>query len=145
MSTYTDEQLIDLLGVVGISEYKAAPEWSLPKLDAWIARLRDLSDGEFYDVAQSAIYESALCNRFRGNYEHVHCMATACYHESERRHQLAGHSKDCHGPTLYHRAHSDLMRDHGYTPSPDGVCVCGSGLSGHGVESADGVGGEQRG
>lgn len=122
--TFTDEQLIDLIGVVGIGEYKGAAEWALPKLDAWIGGLRDLTDEEFGTECQAAIYESALCNRFRGNYEHIHCMATACFHESRRRHMAAGHDRDCNGPSLYSRAHATVMRDHGYTPTADGTCDC---------------------
>lgn len=111
-------------GLVAEREYAAAPDWDKPKLAEWLAYLPSLSDAAFLDHAAGAIYDSALANRFRGNWEGTHCRATAAYGEAKRRHLAAGHSEDCQGPTLYSNAHARIMREHGYSPSPDGTCTC---------------------
>ena len=128
MATMADEQLTDLIGVVALGEYQNAPEHARPKLDAWITTLRDLSDEDFMRVARSAIYDSALTANWQGNWNAEHCKASACFHESRRRLVLAGHDRGCSGPSLYSRAHSQVMREHGYQPTADGECGC-SGVS----------------
>jgi hypothetical protein len=128
MATMTDEQLKDVIGVVALDEYRTAPDHAKPKLDAWFATLRDLSDEDFLREARSAIYSSAQVASWRGNWDAEHCKASACYHESCRRLVLAGHERDCRGVSLYSRAHSELMREHGYQPTADGECEC-SGVS----------------
>lgn len=124
MTTMTDDELKDAIGVVALDEYRGAPDFEKPKLNAWIGTLRDLSDDEFLTVARSAIYHSALTASWRGNWNADHCRASACYHESRRRLVLAGHDRDCRGQSLYSRAHSELMCEHGYAPTAAGVCEC---------------------
>lgn len=127
MSNQTSVDLVDLIGAVAAREYDAARPSTRPALDAWIGKLRDLTDEELFEDTKYRIYESANCGRFRGNFEDVHCMATATYHEAKRRHHAAGHRKDCKGPTIYGRAHASVMREHGYKPSPSGTCTCATG------------------
>ncbi len=124
--TLTDDDLRDILGPVGFGEYEAAADWAKPKLREWAAKLGDLSDDDFLGEAASAIHGSALMQSFRGNYEHEHCKATACYKEAQRRHLAAGHSDDCHGDTIYSRAHASVMRSQGHTPREARDCTCGA-------------------
>ncbi len=124
--TITDTELADILGPVGIGEYEAAPEWAKPKLRDWAEKLGSLSDEDFFAEAASAIHGSALMQSFRGNYEHEHCKATAAFKEAQRRHCGAGHTSDCHGDTIYSRAHTSVMRGQGHTPSDPSPCSCGA-------------------
>lgn len=132
-TAFTDEQLIELIGPVGIDEYKAASESARPKLDQWVGALRDLSDDELYAECRRWIYEGALVQRFtRMNFEDVHCRGTACFFESRRRARLAGHEDHCAGPTIYSRAYADVTRDAGYPGmGSTGTCECAasSGVS----------------
>ena len=111
-------------GPVAAQEFEAARDTVKPGLLVWLASLRTMTDDEFRDACESAIYASASVARFRGNFEDDHCKATACFSESRRRLVLAGHSDDCRGPSVYSRAHASLMRSHGYQPTGDGVCEC---------------------
>jgi hypothetical protein len=124
VKTLTDAQLIDLIGHGGAAEYKAAHPSTKADLDTWIAKLRDLTDEELFEDAEMRIYDSANMGRFRGNYEDIHCKATAVFHEARRRHRAAGHDERCAGPTIYSRAHAAVMREHGYEPFTEGTCTC---------------------
>lgn len=122
LSTWTG--LAALVGLVAAGEYDAAKDVYKPRLLEWARSLAAMDDGEFARETRSAIYESALCSRFGSGWDHEHFKASACYHESERRHHAAGHSEDCRGETIYSRAHSRLMREHGHTPTEPGQCRC---------------------
>ena len=124
--TITDDALRDILGPVGWGEYEASPDWAKPKLREWAERLGEMSDNVFLAEAASAIHGSALMQSFRGHYEHEHCKATACYKEAQRRHRRAGHAEDCHGDTIYARAHANVMRSQGHTPREPSRCSCGA-------------------
>lgn len=126
MKTITETELRDIVGPVAFGEYEGASDYYKPNLMAWASELRTLSDDEFMHETVSAIYGSALVNSWRGNWEHEHFKASACHTEAKRRHVAAGHSEDCRGETAYGRAHTQLMRDHGYTPQPHVDCTCGS-------------------
>lgn len=132
MSTFTDEQLTDLIGVVGVGEYKVAAEHARPKLDEWIAALRELSDDELFSECRRWIYEGALVQRFqRMNFEDVHCRGTACFFESRRRHRAAGHEDRCGGPSIYSRAYAAVTTDAGYPGmGSTGECECPTFVSG---------------
>lgn len=122
------EVLVDLIGPVAFREYEAAPESTKPQLRAWARQLRDLSDRDFASEAASAIHGSAVMNSYRGNAEHVHCKASAVYHEAIRRHVAAGHDRDCRGDNLYSRAFRSVWRSQGYDTAayaPD-ACDCGA-------------------
>lgn len=106
-------------------EFDSSPDWAKPDLLEWFGKVRAMSDWELSCETQGCIYDSALANKFRGNWNHTHMKATVCYDESQRRLREAGHEKGCHGPTLYSEAHARVMRDHGYTPTADGECHCG--------------------
>lgn len=137
MLTFTDEQLTDLIGVVGLREYQAAAEHARPKLDEWIGALRDLSDDDLYGECRRWIYEGALVQRFqRMNFEDVHCRGTACFFESRRRRRLAGHGDNC-GQSIYNRAYSAATRDAGYPGmGSTGECECPAFASGASDSSA---------
>jgi hypothetical protein len=117
--------ILDQYGPIVRQEYDGAEEWAKPEILTWLTALPCLSSQEFRDECERWIYEAALVNRFRGNWDHVHVKATACYEDAERRNVLAGHAEDCRGPSIYTKAHAAVMRSHGYTPTPAGECVCG--------------------
>ncbi len=120
----TREEVDGLVGGIAAGEYESAPEYAKAELSDWLRTVRDLSDEDLAAECRRWIYEGALVQRFRMNFDHIHCRATACYSESARRLTLAGHERHCHGPSIYSRAHASTMRDHGYQPSPEGTCVC---------------------
>lgn len=125
--TYDLSTLETALGPITAREFDAAKEYAKPTLWDWLLTVPNLSDDELYHAARSAIYESALvirsANRF--NFEHVHCKATACYSEAERRLKLESHDENCRPSGIYGRAHADVMIDHGYEPSsPVRRCTC---------------------
>ena len=124
MSDLTHDELVDLIGTVGAGEFENSPDYAKPELTEWIRKLRDLSDKELFAESRHWVYEGALVQRFRTNFDHIHCKGTACFHESRRRLMLAGHDKGCAGPSIYSRAHATVMRDNNYTPSPEGTCAC---------------------
>jgi hypothetical protein len=124
--TITDDQLQEILGPVGWGEYEASEDWAQPKIRAWAETLANLSDDDFRAEAASAIHGSALMQSFRGNYEHEHCKATACFKEAQRRHISAGHTKYCRGTTIYSQAHNDVRRSQGYRPADPSDCTCGA-------------------
>lgn len=121
----TSKEIADLVGPVAAQEFDNANDHYKPGLLDWARKLQQLSDEDFYKECVRSIYDSALGARFRGNWEHEHFKASACYHESERRHhEVNGHAKDCHGDTLYSRAHRQLMREHQYETRPPTDCTC---------------------
>lgn len=121
---YDQDKLLQLAGIVGAGEFNATYEGRKAHLWAWLTELPNLTNQELFDEAKYCIYDSASCGRFRGNFEDVHCRATACYKEAGRRHVAAGHAEDCRGETIYSRAHAANMWDHGYTPTASGECHC---------------------
>jgi hypothetical protein len=114
-------------GPIAAQEFEGAGDAHKPRLSEWLDALPDLSDEDFFWQAASAIHDSAQANSFRGNWEHDHCKATAAHSESERRHQAAGHAKDCTGDTIYSRAFAQVWREQGHSPSayPSRPCGCG--------------------
>lgn len=114
-------------GPVAEREFDGAADYEKQKLTEWLEKLPTLDDDEFFRVAQSAIYGSAQVASWRGNWEAEHCRATAVFSDAKRRHRETGHDEDCRGETLYGKAHSKLMREHRYTPSPAGECHCDLG------------------
>lgn len=120
---FTDEQLTELIGPVGLGEYKAAADHARPELDQWIGALRNLSDEDLFGECRRWIFEGALVQRFRMNFADVHCRGTACWFEARRRARLAGHEDAC--STIYSRAYSAAVRDQGYPGmASEDVCVC---------------------
>jgi hypothetical protein len=113
-----------IVGPVAVREFDNADDHYKPGLIDWARNLVGLTDDEFADVAARAIYNSALVGSFRGNWEHDHFKATACFTEANRRHVAAGHAEDCRGDTLYGMAYARVLRENGHTPSEPGVCTC---------------------
>ncbi|MEV4672801.1 hypothetical protein AB0K34_14185 [Actinomadura sp. NPDC049382] len=117
--------IVDIVGPVAIGEFDNAKDHYKPGLIEWASKLPTLSDQAFLTECTRAIYESALVSRFRGNWEHEHFKASACYTDAKRRHAAAGHSPECNASTLYGRAHALAMRSAGHTPRPLTGCTCG--------------------
>ncbi len=113
-----------IVGPVAAHEFANASDHYKPGLIDWARNLPTLSDDEFTNLTASAIYDSALVSRFRGNWDHDHFKASACYTEAKRRHVAAGHDKDCRGATWYSLAHDRVMREQGHRPSPPSPCNC---------------------
>lgn len=127
--TYDLSVLETALGPITAREFDGADDYAKPALWEWLLEIVNLTDDELYHASKHCIYESALVNRFstRVNFEHVHCKATACYSEAERRLKLEHHADDCRPSGVYGRAHADVMRDYGYEPSsPVRPCTCGA-------------------
>lgn len=141
-STYDLSVLEAALGPITAREFDNAADYAKPELWVWLLAIADLTDDELYHASKHCIYESALVNRFshRVNFEHVHCKATACYSEAERRLKLEGHAEDCRPSGIYGRAHADTMRDQGYEPSqPVRPCTCGIRYGDHRGETPSNV------
>lgn len=124
MSKYPDKELLELTGIVGYHEFESAPEYAQAKLRERLVALTELDDDDFVSEARVAIYNSALVNRFRGNWNHDHCYATACYHQSELRRLAAGHLENCRAQTLYTRAYDEVTRQHGMQIREYPPCEC---------------------
>lgn len=124
MSDLTREQVAEIVGPVGVDEFDTAPDYAKAELTEWVRVLRDLSDDALGAESRHWIYESALVGGSRRNFNHIHCKATACYHESRRRQMAAGHEKYCHGPSIYNRAYAAVLRGEGHTPPAEGTCAC---------------------
>lgn len=121
---YPDKELLDLTGRVAYREFENAPDWSKEELRARLVELTQLTDDEFVRAAKSAIYDSALMQRFHGNHENTHCLATACYYQSELRKMVAGHDVDCQAETLYSRAYNTIISQHGMERLEHPMCEC---------------------
>lgn len=124
MSQFPDKELLELTGIVGYGEFESAPEHAKEDLRRKLVALTQLDDEDFVEEAGSAIYNSALVSRFRGNWNHDHCYATACYHQSELRKAAAGHLDDCRARTLYSRAYDEVTRQHGMLVRDYPPCEC---------------------
>lgn len=122
----TDSSAIaDIVGPVAIGEFDNAKDHYKPDLIDWALKLPSLTDDRFLDACARAVYEAALVSRFRGNWDHEHFKASACFHEAKRRHTAAGHSSDCRASTLYGQGHARAMREAGHTPPTLTGCTCG--------------------
>lgn len=119
-----DTSIVDQFGPIVRQEFDRADEWYQPGIVKWLGTLTELTDAELQAQSEYWIYESASVNRFRGNWDHIHVKATACFNEAERRLVQAGHGKDCHAPSIYSRAHAAVMRSQRHEPSPEGTCTC---------------------
>lgn len=121
---YPDKELLALTGHVGYREFEDSVEHAKDELRKKLIALTEMSDEDFVFEARSAIYDSALVSRFRGNWEADHCYATACYHQSELRKIAAGHLEDCRARTLYSRAYDEITRQHGMETREYPPCEC---------------------
>ncbi len=117
-------------GPVAEREFDNAPDHAKPKLAQWLDSLASLSDEDFTAEAASAIHGSALVNRWRGNWDHEHCKASAAHGESERRWKAAGHSEDCTGSTLYEVGFRRAWLSQGHSPDAYQIRPCDCGVEG---------------
>lgn len=116
-----------IAGIVARGEFDRSPASKQPELYAWLQDLPELSDKKLYDECRKWIYESALCGRFRGNFEDVYCRCTAVFHVADARIKAEGHAEGCRPSGIYGRAHADAMIAEGFTPSQDvRPCTCGA-------------------
>lgn len=116
--------ILDQFGPIVRQEFEAADERYRLEILEWLATLAPMSDEELQAEAEYRIYDSASSQRFRGNWEHIHVKATACYDESVRRLLAQGHGRFCSAPSVYGRAYNAVMRSHGYAERPEGKCNC---------------------
>lgn len=119
------QSIADIVGPVAVNEFNSASNHYKPGLIKWATALPSLSDEQFLRECTRAIYDSALVGKFRGNWEHEHFKASACFTDAKRRHRAAGHSADCKASTLYGQAHARAMREAGHTPPALTGCTCG--------------------
>lgn len=128
MTTVDLDTILDIIGPVAYREFENAADAHRPALVEWILTLPRLDDDQFRDEAAMAIHGSALVNSFRGNWDHEHCKASACFHESNRRHVAAGHTEDCGGDTIYDAAFRNVWCSQGHRASayPPKPCTCGA-------------------
>ncbi len=115
-------------GPIAEQEYDSVDDAHRPALDRWLDALPALPDDEFLHAAASAIHDSALAERFRGNWNHDHCRATAAFNDARRRHRAAGHADSCTGDTLYAEAHRKVWIEQGHSADayPPRPCDCGA-------------------
>lgn len=116
------EEIMNLAGPVGLSEFESARESTRPKMLAFVRSLASMDDRQFQVTAESAIAGSCVMASYRGNAEHIHFEATAAYHQSVRRHVGAGHDERCRA-SLYNRAYVRIGRRNGYLVGPTN-CNC---------------------
>lgn len=124
-SKYPDRELLELTGYVGYGEFEVAPNHAKERLRVKLRELPALSDEHFVDVTEDAIHLSVLMSRFDRNWNHIHCCATARYHQSELRKVMAGHLKDCRARSLYSTAYENVARQQGIGVRDDyPACEC---------------------
>lgn len=127
MDTLTDDELTALVGSVAAIEFRNAKEWHRAEMTDYARTLPTLTDYDLFDRTESAIFGSALAMRFaRGNWEHEHFKASACFYESTRRSKLAGHRDNC-TDTIYSHAYDAVMRSFGLAPYASSPCTCETG------------------
>lgn len=120
----TDEELNEIIGPLAMNYYTSGPEYAHKEVKSFARSIREADDNEFVTMTSGAILESAMVNSFRGNFGHLHAMADGAAHEADRRHQAAGHDKECRGDNLYSVAYARAYRSQGHTPSDPVPCSC---------------------
>ncbi|MFB7858918.1 hypothetical protein [Rhodococcus qingshengii] len=120
----TDEELNDIIGPMAMQYYTSGPEYAEEEVKSFARSIREADDNEFVDMTSRAILESARMGSFRGNFNHLHAMADGAAHEANRRHQAAGHDKECRGDNLYNVASARAYRSQGHTPRDPVPCSC---------------------
>lgn len=125
MAGVTEEDLESFVSTVSMNGYRQAPKSDQPKILEWVAELQQMSDKDFVTECASKILDSAIMNRFsRINGWGAHARADICADEADRRHQLAGHSVDCRGATLYSEGYNAARQSQGYPREPLSPCTC---------------------
>lgn len=123
-SSGNDIEAIVALGPVCVREYDHALPRYQPDMVSYAASLSAMADQELLVAAEDAIYTSALVSRLKGNWEHDHFKASACYSESERRAAAAGR-QGCARHSIYDRAYRRAFETGtGQRPGPVPVCTC---------------------
>lgn len=118
-----EAELASFVGQVAVTEFRAARECYHDELLTFARTLPILDDIRLQSITESAIFSSALMSGFRGNHNHVHFKATACFHECQRRHRVGGHRDDC-AHDIYTRAHDAVMMSQGYEVRTHEPCTC---------------------
>lgn len=111
-------------GPVVAREFTSAEPGDRAGVLEFLDRLPDLDTREFLDQAEHAIYTSSLMSGFRGNWQHEHAKASACYTESCRRAEAAGRNPSCDRHALYSQAYRRVSISQGYGPGPRSECSC---------------------
>lgn len=106
--------IASLFGAVAADEFRSAHEEYKAALLIWAENLRRLTDTQLIDETESAIYQSALVNSWRGNHQHIRFRCTACNRECERR-DNAEHAEGCPARgNRYQRAYNRAVRGAGH-------------------------------
>jgi hypothetical protein len=117
-------EAIATLGPVCVREYDNALPRYRPDLVNYASALSKMTDQELMVAAEDAIYTSALVSRFKGNWEHDHFKASACYSESERRAAASGR-QGCVRHSIYDRAYRRAFESGtGQKPGQMPGCTC---------------------
>ena len=93
-------------------------DWALPALLANLAALPGLSDTALINKTADAIMAAVVSS----GYDDRDVLASACYEESLRRQQTAGHHSNC-GSGVYAQAYASAVRSQGHF-SESVVCGC---------------------
>lgn len=117
-------ELEPIVGQVALRELESAKPIYTDSLITWARLLHTISDPALIAECESTIYDSALAQSFRGNWEHAHFKASACYTEARRRHIASGHTDECRGDTLYSKGYGRVMRSEGHAVRPAVSCTC---------------------
>lgn len=105
---------------IAADEWERAKESGRPEMAAKMAEFANCyNDAEFVELVSAAVYESALCSRFKGNWEHVHAVCTFAWEEAQRRPKAK-----CSRHSLYARGHRKSMMSAGHDPGPAPDCTC---------------------
>lgn len=127
---YNLDLLVATVGPTAAREFDQSTENCKADLWVWLTEtLPTLPDTQFVAAASYAIHDSANVGRFRGNFEAVHCKASACYGESQRRHTVSHPDEDCNASSLYDRAYNMTVRDAGHSQMASDLrpCTCATG------------------
>lgn len=118
-----------LYGPIARQEYQHAPSSTRAHLMAYAQRLGTLNAEDFVTFTETAILDSAITGRFRGNFSAEHCKATMCHAEDRRRQVAAGHDEWCSNGSLYQRAYNAVVRNQGHPQlaSITTTCDCTAG------------------
>jgi hypothetical protein len=99
---YTHAELVNLVGPVAADDFLLSPESRKAELWKQLQELRFLSNEDLFEATQYAIHQSALTGRWD-----LHCLASACAYESQRRNHP--------GESIYDRAYKVVLQSQGHS------------------------------
>jgi hypothetical protein len=118
------QRVLGIVGPVAMRELAEAQDCYRDDLVTWALELPYHNDDHISRVARGAIYASALCSRFPGNWNHEHFRCSAVYHVCDVRDRARGVATGCDHHGLYQRAWRRMGRDIGRRSEPLRACIC---------------------